>query len=95
MACSPPSATLRQAKPSDLLPELQGRLPVRVALKPLGEGELRRILQDTRFNLLMQQRELLATEVDPPPLFSLRPSPVTSLTTPTLLLTPPHPLLAP
>ena len=66
MACSPPSATLRQAKPSDLLPELQGRLPVRVALKPLGEAELRRILQDTRFNLLMQQRELLATEVSPP-----------------------------
>ena len=46
------------AKPSELLPELQGRLPVRVALQPLTEADFVRILRDTQFNLLMQQQHL-------------------------------------
>ena len=50
------------AKPSELLPELQGRLPVRVALQPLTEADFVLILRDTQFNLLMQQQKLLATE---------------------------------
>jgi ATP-dependent HslUV protease ATP-binding subunit HslU len=49
-------------KPSDLLPELQGRFPVRVELKSLTQGDLRRILVEPEYNLLMQQAALIATE---------------------------------
>jgi len=56
------AGAFHQAKPADLLPELQGRLPVRVELKALVEADLERILKETKFNLLMQQTKLLATE---------------------------------
>ena len=56
------AGAFHQAKPSELLPELQGRLPVRVELNPLSEADLRRVLSETRFNLLRQQTELMATE---------------------------------
>lgn len=49
-------------KPSDLLAELQGRLPVRVELAPLSEADLHRILTETKNNLIAQQVALLATE---------------------------------
>eukprot|EP00743_Colponemidia_sp_Colp-15_P008470 GILK01009209.1.p1 GENE.GILK01009209.1~~GILK01009209.1.p1 ORF type:complete len:486 (-),score=111.53 GILK01009209.1:83-1492(-) len=50
------------SKPSDLLPELQGRLPIRVQLKALTEEDFVRILTETEFNLLVQQQHLLKTE---------------------------------
>ena len=50
------------AKPSDLIPELQGRFPIRVELQPLGEDELFRILTEPRASLLRQSEALLATE---------------------------------
>lgn len=56
------AGAFHSAKPADLLPELQGRLPVRVELQALTEHDLCRVLRETRFNLLMQQRALLATE---------------------------------
>lgn len=56
------SGAFHVSKPSDLLPELQGRLPIRVELKPLTEGDLRRILTDTEASLLKQYVALLATE---------------------------------
>ena len=56
------AGAFHQAKPADLLPELQGRLPVRVELKSLTEADFVRILTDTQFNLLMQQTKLLGTE---------------------------------
>ena len=56
------SGAFHVAKPSDLLPELQGRLPIRVELKPLSEADLRRILTDTEASLLKQYAALLATE---------------------------------
>ena len=56
------SGAFHVAKPSDLLPELQGRLPIRVELKPLTEADLRRILTDTEASLLKQYVALLATE---------------------------------
>lgn len=49
-------------KPSDMIAELQGRLPVRVELKSLTEQEFRKILLEPKFNLLLQQQELLKTE---------------------------------
>lgn len=49
-------------KPSDLLAELQGRLPIRVELKALDAADLRRILTEPSFNLLAQQRALMAAE---------------------------------
>jgi ATP-dependent HslUV protease ATP-binding subunit HslU len=49
-------------KPSELLAELQGRLPIRVELKGLEAGDLERILTETRFSLLEQQRALLTSE---------------------------------
>ncbi len=51
-----------KAKPSDLMPELQGRLPVRVELAALSEDDFRRILVEPRDALTVQFRELLATE---------------------------------
>ena len=56
------SGAFHVSKPSDLLPELQGRLPIRVELKPLTEADLRRILTDTEASLLKQYVALLATE---------------------------------
>jgi ATP-dependent HslUV protease ATP-binding subunit HslU len=49
-------------KPSDLIPELQGRFPLRVELQSLSREDFRRILVDTEFSLVKQTQELLATE---------------------------------
>ncbi|MBC2666037.1 ATP-dependent protease ATPase subunit HslU [Novosphingobium flavum] len=56
------SGAFHVAKPSDMLPELQGRLPIRVELKALTEEDFVRILGETRANLVEQYRSLLATE---------------------------------
>lgn len=56
------SGAFHIAKPSDLLPELQGRLPIRVELKALSEQDFIRILKEPEYNLLRQYQELLATE---------------------------------
>ena len=56
------SGAFHVAKPSDLLPELQGRLPIRVELKALTEADFVHILRDTRASLTEQYRALLATE---------------------------------
>jgi ATP-dependent HslUV protease ATP-binding subunit HslU len=56
------SGAFHIAKPSDLLPELQGRLPIRVELKALTEEDFVRILKDTRASLTEQYRALLLTE---------------------------------
>ena len=56
------SGAFHVAKPSDMIAELQGRLPVRVELQPLNEKEFRRILVEPKFNLLAQQRALMKTE---------------------------------
>jgi ATP-dependent HslUV protease ATP-binding subunit HslU len=50
------------AKPSDLIPELQGRFPIRVELKSLGEKEFVRILTEPKNALLGQYRALIETE---------------------------------
>ena len=50
------------AKPSDLIPELQGRFPIRVELKSLGEAEFVRILQEPKNALVHQYRALVETE---------------------------------
>jgi ATP-dependent HslUV protease ATP-binding subunit HslU len=50
------------AKPSDLIPELQGRFPIRVELLPLGKDDFVRILTEPRNSLVRQYTELLATE---------------------------------
>ncbi|MDE2302070.1 MAG: ATP-dependent protease ATPase subunit HslU [Sphingomonadales bacterium] len=56
------SGAFHVAKPSDMLPELQGRLPIRVELKALTQEDFLRILTETRANLVAQYRALLATE---------------------------------
>ena len=56
------SGAFHVAKPSDLLPELQGRLPIRVELQPLTEGDFVRILTETENALTRQYAALLATE---------------------------------
>ncbi|HNS85966.1 MAG TPA: AAA family ATPase, partial [Parvularculaceae bacterium] len=56
------SGAFHLAKPSDLLPELQGRLPIRVELDPLSRDDLKRILTDTEASLTRQYEALLATE---------------------------------
>jgi ATP-dependent HslUV protease ATP-binding subunit HslU len=56
------SGAFHLAKPADLLPELQGRLPIRVELQPLGRADLRRILTEPEHNLLEQYAALLLTE---------------------------------
>jgi ATP-dependent HslUV protease ATP-binding subunit HslU len=56
------SGAFHVAKPSDLLPELQGRLPIRVELKALTRDDLRRILVEPEANLIRQQQALLQTE---------------------------------
>ncbi len=50
------------SKPSDLIPELQGRFPIRVELEPLGLADLRRILVEPRSALLRQYQVLLRTD---------------------------------
>ena len=50
------------SKPSDLIPELQGRFPLRVELSSLSEGDFRRILVEPKNSLVMQYAALLATE---------------------------------
>ncbi len=56
------SGAFHVAKPSDLLPELQGRLPIRVELKALNEDDFVRILSETKANLVEQYCALLGTE---------------------------------
>jgi ATP-dependent HslUV protease ATP-binding subunit HslU len=56
------SGAFHLAKPSDLLPELQGRLPIRVELKPLTREDLRRILTEPEAALIKQYVALMATE---------------------------------
>ena len=56
------SGAFHTAKPSDLLPELQGRLPIRVELKALDRDDLRKILTEPEASLIKQYRALLATE---------------------------------
>ncbi len=56
------SGAFHIAKPSDLLPELQGRLPIRVELKALDREDFRRILTEPEASLLKQYRALLLTE---------------------------------
>lgn len=50
------------SKPSDLIPELQGRLPIRVELEDLGEADLRRILTEPKNALTKQYAQLLAAD---------------------------------
>ncbi|MBO9559318.1 MAG: ATP-dependent protease ATPase subunit HslU [Caulobacter sp.] len=56
------SGAFHVAKPSDLLPELQGRLPIRVELKGLSRDDLRRILTEPEANLIRQHQALMLTE---------------------------------
>ena len=56
------SGAFQLAKPSDLLPELQGRLPIRVELDALKEEDFKRILKEPDNSLIKQYRELLKTE---------------------------------
>jgi ATP-dependent HslUV protease ATP-binding subunit HslU len=56
------SGAFHMAKPSDLLPELQGRLPIRVELRALNREDFRRILTQTQFSLIRQYTALLGTE---------------------------------
>ena len=56
------SGAFHLSKPSDMLPELQGRLPIRVELKALTEEDFVRILSETRANLVEQYTALLGTE---------------------------------
>ncbi len=56
------SGAFHVAKPSDMLPELQGRLPIRVELQALTEEDFVRILSETRANLVEQYCALIGTE---------------------------------
>jgi ATP-dependent HslUV protease ATP-binding subunit HslU len=56
------SGAFHVSKPSDLLPELQGRLPIRVELKALTRDDLRRILTEPEANLIRQHQALMETE---------------------------------
>jgi ATP-dependent HslUV protease ATP-binding subunit HslU len=56
------SGAFHLSKPSDLVPELQGRLPIRVELKALTPGDFERILTEPHASLTEQYRELLKTE---------------------------------
>jgi ATP-dependent HslUV protease ATP-binding subunit HslU len=56
------SGAFHVAKPSDLLPELQGRLPIRVELQPLDVEDFKRILTETEASLVKQSVAMLATE---------------------------------
>ena len=56
------SGAFQLAKPSDLLPELQGRLPIRVELSALNEDDFKRILKEPDNSLIKQYKALLNTE---------------------------------
>ncbi len=56
------SGAFHISKPSDLLPELQGRLPIRVELKPLTRDDMRRVLTEPEASLIKQYIALMATE---------------------------------
>jgi ATP-dependent HslUV protease ATP-binding subunit HslU len=56
------SGAFHVAKPSDLLPELQGRLPIRVELRALEKEDFRRILTETEASLIKQYLALMKTE---------------------------------
>ncbi|MCA0979366.1 ATP-dependent protease ATPase subunit HslU [Qipengyuania flava] len=56
------SGAFHVSKPSDMLPELQGRLPIRVELRALTEEDFVRILTETRANLVQQYKALIGTE---------------------------------
>ena len=56
------SGAFQLAKPSDLLPELQGRLPIRVELNALNEDDFKRILKEPDNSLIKQYKALLKTE---------------------------------
>ncbi|MCH2547846.1 MAG: ATP-dependent protease ATPase subunit HslU [Alphaproteobacteria bacterium] len=56
------SGAFHMAKPSDLLPELQGRLPIRVELNPLTEEDMERILTEPEASLIKQYTALMETE---------------------------------
>jgi ATP-dependent HslUV protease ATP-binding subunit HslU len=56
------SGAFHYAKPSDLLAELQGRLPIRVELKALTREDFRRILTETEASLIVQYKALMGTE---------------------------------
>ncbi len=56
------SGAFHLAKPADLLPELQGRLPIRVELAPLSREDLRRILTEPEASLIKQYQALIGTE---------------------------------
>ncbi len=56
------SGAFHLAKPSDMLPELQGRLPIRVSLASLNSDDFRRILTEPEASLVKQYKALLATE---------------------------------
>jgi ATP-dependent HslUV protease ATP-binding subunit HslU len=56
------SGAFHLAKPSDLLPELQGRLPIRVELDALNRDDFRRILTEPENSLILQYKALLGTE---------------------------------
>ncbi|MEL0647285.1 HslU--HslV peptidase ATPase subunit [Pseudoalteromonas agarivorans] len=56
------SGAFQMSKPSDMIPELQGRLPIRVELEALTADDFKRILTEPHASLTEQQRELLKTE---------------------------------
>ncbi len=56
------SGAFHVAKPSDLLPELQGRLPIRVELQPLSRDDFRRILTEPEASLIKQYKALIGAE---------------------------------
>ena len=56
------SGAFQLAKPADLLPELQGRLPIRVELKALTQEDFERILKEPDYNLIRQYTALMETE---------------------------------
>jgi ATP-dependent HslUV protease ATP-binding subunit HslU len=56
------AGAFHRSKPSDLMPELQGRFPIRVELQDLGRDEFARILREPRVSLVRQYEELLSTE---------------------------------
>ena len=56
------SGAFHVSKPSDMLPELQGRLPIRVELKPLSRADMRRILVEPEASLIRQHQALMKAE---------------------------------
>jgi ATP-dependent HslUV protease ATP-binding subunit HslU len=56
------AGAFHSVKPADLIAEFQGRLPVRVQLDPLTEGDLRRVLREPKNNLIKESKKMLETE---------------------------------